>query len=508
MERELSKNEVIGILSQSHHGDLTPYIEPMVRAAKADPEFFAHLIAWNQMNGSLRDPQLAAPILSLPQFHTLKYEQGLENSLAHLAMQSPRDLYRGVRFAKAQGLKNTQRKLAKLARQYLAWREQSYGLWESAVVSHKESMENLYCYPWAGGRIKLENEVMRKALFEREPPEGSTLWVIQRLAKMEPKEALGQIITRGIPFKVALGVFGNRLDDVDLMLGVINAMSPTELVTHMKTLEKRGVKKNPVLRAALDVKLQELGQSTSKQALFKTSVAAKALGGKMGKQLNIVQERQMKATGGLKGRWVILGDKSDSMKESIEVSKFITSHIARVAEDAHLIYFNTRPDYRGNMKGLTLEQIKEQTAMVTAQGGTSPGAGLDYLRTKGIQVDGIVCATDGGERHAPGFSETYKRYCDQFSTEPVVYIFEVAGKDPNWLTQRCDAAGIVHELINLREGVDYYSLPNIIATMNCRRYGLVDQIMETPLLTLEQVFNNDTQKGREGHARRTVGQAA
>jgi len=36
--------------------------------------------------------------------------------------------------------------------------------------------------------------------------------------------------------------------------------------------------------------------------------------------------------------------------------------------------------------------------------------------------------------------------------------------------------------------VDFYSLPNLVQTMRTNRYSLIEEIMETPLLTLEQAF--------------------
>ena len=35
---------------------------------------------------------------------------------------------------------------------------------------------------------------------------------------------------------------------------------------------------------------------------------------------------------------------------------------------------------------------------------------------------------------------------------------------------------------------DYFSLPNLVQTMNANRFGVVDKIMAAPLVTLDQVF--------------------
>jgi len=75
--------------------------------------------------------------------------------------------------------------------------------------------------------------------------------------------------------------------------------------------------------------------------------------------------------------------------------------------------------------------------------------------------------------------------------EPPVYIFEI--KSGMWgcsntVTPCCERAGILAETFNM-ENVDFYSLPNVIKTMRTSRYTLVEEIMEVPLLTFEDVFN-------------------
>jgi hypothetical protein len=47
------------------------------------------------------------------------------------------------------------------------------------------------------------------------------------------------------------------------------------------------------------------------------------------------------------------------------------------------------------------------------------------------------------------------------------------------------------QTFDIRGGVDYYSLPNLASTMRTKTYGLVDEIMATPLLSL-----NDVLKGK------------
>jgi hypothetical protein len=64
----------------------------------------------------------------------------------------------------------------------------------------------------------------------------------------------------------------------------------------------------------------------------------------------------------------------------------------------------------------------------------------------------------------------------------------------------CKALGIAVEIIDLRkQQVDYYSLPNLSRTLSATRYGVTDEIMDTPLVTLDDVLTRT--KGMEifGH---------
>lgn len=493
METGLTKNQVIEVLTRSPHGDLKSYLPVALRAAQEDPDFFAHLIAWNHEKGAVRDSKIALPVATLA---TSAFPAGLvENSEAHLALQDPRSLVRALQFARQVGVPGKQRRLQRLVRNYLEFRQSSFGLWERAVLQHRASLKTLYAFPFTGGRATpsgFKDSIFEKALFKNQPPLGSTLHIVQQLSKMPPQEALGYVLQRRIPYLVAVGALGSKLRDPDVVLALINSMSPTELVTNAKSLERLGVKNNNVLRAAFKAKLETAAESGKeiRGSLFKAGTAAKAVGGAIGADLSRLQERQLKATGGVKGRWLILGDKSQSMKVSIAAARFIAGHLAHVAEEVHLCFFDSSPVWFRTMTGKTLEEINESTQYITAGGGTDCLVGLSYAGSKGVEVDGVVIVSDGGHNHPQTLAKQWEQYVKRFGREPTLYFYRVPGGDPDKLSPTLKAAGIEFELFDLARGVDYYSLPNLISTMNTRRWTLIDQILETPLKTLDQVFSS------------------
>jgi hypothetical protein len=76
----------------------------------------------------------------------------------------------------------------------------------------------------------------------------------------------------------------------------------------------------------------------------------------------------------------------------------------------------------------------------------------------------------------------YKTYCDpRFSA--------TAGGNPENFGRHMASAGISFTTYDLTHGsVDYYSLPNLCATMSANRFGIVDKIMACPLLDLKTVL--------------------
>ena len=69
-----------------------------------------------------------------------------------------------------------------------------------------------------------------------------------------------------------------------------------------------------------------------------------------------------------------------------------------------------------------------------------------------------------------------------------VYLYHVPG-DPNRLEDECKWAGIEIETLEVGHYPDHYVLPNLVNNMRVGTYTLLEEILETPLLTLNKVFS-------------------
>lgn len=488
MEQGVSKNQIISQLSRSAHGKLSDYSAVVKEAAKQEEEFLAHLIAYDRIKGQIRDAKIALPILSLTQ--GLAPELA-ENSLAHLALLGPRELLRAYRFAKEVRPVGYGLKLKKLVQDYLHESElKSRPKWTGFALQHRHTLKELYTLSHAKPSA-VADAVILKGVF----PASSVFDVVAKLHTMTAQQAAGEIIAHRIPFLVAQGALGKLAKETDLVLALINQMSATELVTNSKMLEKLGMKSNPAIRAAYQEALAK-AEASSKN-LLKTSAAAEAVEDEDLKQkLQALQEKQISKLAqksGIEGDWLVLGDKSPSMQMAMEGAKIVAATLARfVKGKVHLVFFDSVPRYF-DATGKTLEEIKEATKLVRGGDGTSIGCGVQYILDKKWPVDGIAIVSDGQENSAPWFHDRYQALGKELGKDVPVYLYRfqssMHGHMDRDLALTMRQAGKELQEFDLRHGTtDFYSVTNLVQTMKTERYGLLEEVMSTRLLTLNDVF--------------------
>lgn len=288
-----------------------------------------------------------------------------------------------------------------------------------------------------------------------------------------------------IPFLIAMGALGEKAKEPDLVQALIQAMSPSELTTNVKMLEKLGLKTNPALRGAFDAAMTKA--ATSKKNTLKTTQAVEAVEDEgLKEKLRGLQKKQIDAAGGPEGNWLVLADKSGSMAHAIEAARHVSASLSQfVKGKVYLVFFDVNP-MTVDVTGLSLDQIKMATRHITANGGTSIGVGLNRMLQEKIELDGIAIVSDGGENTAPLFADTYKKYSTFVGKEVPVYFYDVHGYS-GW-KEKISNAGIEMQTFDIHGTTDYYSLPNMVQTMRSNRYSLVDEIMATPLLSLDDVL--------------------
>jgi hypothetical protein len=533
-EAALDKKRIIIELTKSAHGKLDEYMAIGRKAAIEDPDFFAHLVAWNHQHGQIRDAKIALPVIALASrtwtaaYSSWTDDSGpqqlawVDNALAHIADLRPRELARVLltttRMEKIPGVTKTKvagkkvpdskpievppfaktadapkRVLRRLVTRYLRDLEADRRQFEYVAVQHRSVLHELYARyhvsrPAWVGEVLFHGE---KGRLHKDAPKvlpGGIFGIIRGLHAMDIVLAAGSIVKYKIPFLIARGALGKKANEPDTVLALIKAMSPSELVTNMKWLEKLGVKTNPALRGALE---EALGKAaTSKKVTLKTTRAAEALADDeaLSSKLRVVQEKQIESLGGIEGDWLVAADKSGSMTDAIEAARNVAAFLARsVKGKVYLIFFDTMPRFL-DVTGKTYEEIKAMTAGVQAGGGTNMHCPLQYALDNKLSVDGIVYVSDGAN-HGPAVIPYYRKYSDKMDVEPTLYFYQLSGESDVFSTE-CRNAGIDLQTFDLRhQTIDFYSLPNLAKTMRVSRYSLLDEVLATPLRTLDEVLD-------------------
>lgn len=481
MERvDLSRPNVINSLLNIGHGDLSIYKSTGIDMINLDPNFFAHLISYNNKVGKVRDSKAALPVIGLRSGD----DEYFENAAAHLCLLDPRNLVKAIRFHKSMPPTNNGagKYFKEAIRLYLKKREGNIKWFDKTAIQHRRSLKELY----ALFHIKPSARAQR-ILFKKEKPQRSIFNVVAQLKNMKPTEAAGTIINYKIPFLIAMGALkGGIKNNSDIILALLGQMSRNELMNNAKLLEKNGVFDNKILKSAFDDAVKKTAKDSRTNAL-KASVASKAVSGKAKEAMNKVQEDNLRNLSGIEGDWLILGDRSGSMESSIDLAKKVAGFLAnQVKGKVYLVFFDEVADYF-DVTGKTLDQIEFATRGIHDRGMTSIGVGLDYILSRNIFINGIVICTDGGENKSPRFVTTYHKYCDNMGIEPTVYVLKMDG-ERDVLSPSLARADIQYEKYVLGEDFDYYSLPNVLSLLKTSRYTMYDEIMESELLTFKDVF--------------------
>jgi Mg-chelatase subunit ChlD len=381
------------------------------------------------------------------------------------------------------------RQLRRLVESYLHEKEADRG-WDHLAIQHRATLKELYALAHAKPAKERTNIVLYGRNFDKSKvplPKGSVFEAVAHLKSMTPTEAAGTIMKFKVPFLIAMGALGEKAKETDLVLALIDRMSPTELTTNVKMLEKLGIKTNPALRGAFEKAMEKA--ATSKKNTLKTTQAVDAVEDEgLKEKLRAVQKKQIAAAGGPDGNWVVLADKSGSMKQAIEVARHVSASLAQFVKGrVHLVFFDTSP-MTVDVTGCSLDQIQKATKHISANGGTSIGCGLNRMLQEKAEIDGIVVVSDGGENTAPYFHDVHKKYTAFAAKDIPVYFFQCDGERDTF-SGFMRSAGIEMQTFDLRGSkIDYYSIPNTVQALRSNPYGLVDEILATPLLSLSDVL--------------------
>lgn len=471
---------ILNALLRTPHRNIEPHIQLFKFVHEKDPLFFGRLAAWYFDNGSVHDlKQLFIAFMATSRFSDEYRNAGL----ALLQNLPPYQVERVLGMVKGhvyQGkfvagvAPSVPRSMRTAIEQYLTEREKNREAFDNAVLHARHPLKSLY----ASLRIK-PGEYAQRVLFDNDPPKESRLYVLKQLAQVEDATEQARLIVENkIPYRVAISGLRNLTPTV--LVALINAMTPQELINNLSSLKKRGAMENVDLRQMIDAKLQS-AKTDKRVSAMKTRQALKAadLDAEMIEKVESVGDAQIKSKAKIQRPTAVLVDKSGSMEVAIEVGKQVAAIVAPICDAGLFVYAFDSMAYPITAKGVELSDWEKAFKGINAGGYTSCGVPIEFMRKKKEFVEQILMITDQAENRTPYLAEALQEYHGAMNVLPNVVIVNV-GKHCNNLVITLTRAGVEVDTFDFNG--DYYSLPSLLPMLaGGTRLDLLMEIMEYPL---------------------------
>jgi hypothetical protein len=466
------------------------------QAIARDPLFYGHLAVWYGETGEVRDHK------ALFVAHLLTGDFAELREVGWMLMQglAPYEVARVVDHAK-RTVGKAPRALKSAVAHYLRTREANPRQFDGAALRAREDLKHLY----AGLRLK-PGARAQAILFDDRPPADSPLAAVKRLAQAETAEEQAAIILDNkIPYLTAIGAV--KQVTPPLLVALIAAMSPQEVINSLAALQRRGAMDEPEVKALIEQKLKAAETDKRVSTLkAKRAMTAATLDDETTRTLTEVVDRRVADKVEIKRATALFVDKSGSMTEAIKVATELAALIGAVVTADFRVYAFDTAAFELKVKVARGQRPKlsdwEQVfKLVKADGGTSIGAPLAKMHKEKVIVEQIVLVTDEGENTAPLFGDAYAAYSAELKVAPSVIIVHVGSSAPAF------SANLRRQAIELARYEftgDYYSLPNVLPLLALpTRAELVDQIMARELPRRPRPPANDGRPA-EGSAEHSI----
>ena len=462
------RTQVLNTFLTTPHGKLDGLAKLHTTALERDPLFYAHLAVWYFERGEVRDHK----VLFVAHLLTSDFTELREAGWMLLQQLPPHMVVAALRHAKL-SIGKLPRSFKSAIAHYLQQLEAKPQRFDRAAVRSRNDLKTLY----ASLRIA-PNARAQAVLFDENPPTDSPLFQVKQLARAtEPAEQARIIIEQRIPYTVATGAL-QQITPV-VLVALIDAMTPQEVINHLAALKKRGAFENAEVKALIEAKLKA-AESDKRVSTLKATRAAKAvdLDAETSATLSAVTDRRVSQIATIKRSTALFVDKSSSMTQAIEVAKEVAALVSAVCREFRVLAFD-REAFEVTARGTARSDWEQAFKLIKADGWTSIGAPLAKLTRERYAVEQVVIITDMGDNSAPLFHSAYAEYVAKLGIAPDVTVVAVGGQNATFLNH-LRAGNIPHNVWEFKG--DYYSLPNLLPLLAApSRAELVDEIMALAL---------------------------
>lgn len=447
------------------HRDLAKVQEVHQTIAAADPIFYAHLAAWYQSKGDVRDHKEA--FVS----HLLTSSTETHRQEGYMLLQDlpPYQVSRIIKFLK-ETIKKVPRSTRTAVAHYLAGLEQNQRRFDGAVTRSRKSLKHLY----ATLRIK-PGDRAQAILFEGTPPDGSVSAAVKLLAQAKDSAQQAQIILdKKIPYPIAIGAIDHMTPAIALAL--LANMTPAEVVNNLGSLQRFGMFDHPEVKAIIEEKLKQARSKKGVSALKAiTARSATQLDESTQQLLGEITDAQLKSKGRIQVPTALLVDKSSSMGHAIEAGKRLASAISAIVDTDFFVYAFDSVGYQLQARGTSYDSWEQAFQGIYPSGMTSIGVSLEMMRRQKQRVEQVILITDGGDNSHPLFANAKAQYEHDFNLKLRVVVIQTGNWSPEFSRMNSEAEYIQWD-------GDYYSLPNLIPQLaQASKLDLLIEIMSMPV---------------------------
>lgn len=489
---------------QCPHRDTEQALKIHLELRERDPLFYAHLACWyRKQRDQLRDHnEIFAALLSLDPYVDNR-EVGLALIRKHATFMKAKIVglikgktvkireKTGKKVGKHDEVKIKEKKVGLFTHMptclkrdlgaFLAWLDEDPTRFDTVALKSAKDLKELYYAK--GDHPYKHSDRAHQILWKGKYPKDSKLNALKEVSSAKtPEKAAKLIVENKLPYNIAVGLVSQITPSV--LVALINAMTPQEVLANMASLEERGALDNADTKKLIEAKLEQAKKS-GKVSSLKASTAVKTgriKDEKTARMMTEVTDTLIKKTGVITVPTAIFVDRSGSMHEAIVVGKRCAAAVSGVTTaPLYVVAFDDSP-MEIKSKGTGLSDWEKAFAPVRSGGQTSMACALLYLQAHKMAVEQIVVITDEGENCHPTFAQVYPGYCKALNVKPHVIVLHV-GNPGNTFSSLLKASNIPFDLYTPKASDDY-SIPGLIQLLSRKsKLDLVMEIMDTPLLT-------------------------
>jgi hypothetical protein len=341
-----------------------------------------------------------------------------------------------------------------------------------------------------------EGSWINQYLFHGKAAEGTRLHALQQLsAATDPTVQAELILQHKIPYPQAISVLKNMTPSV--VIALISAMTPQELMANIKQLDRRGATSDPQVKELIKAKLEKAKHAKGARIdAMKGAFASeqvREIDEELADIMTEVTDTQLKQHGTINARTAVLIDKSASMTAAIKLAKELGAVLAQACKNLRCYTFDYIPTEIAMTGDMTTKSAWDKALQfVKANGGTEPDKVIRKMILENVTVDQILLLTDEGENTRGAFAREVVKYREKFGFAPNIVIVRLGKENGHpypcvdYIEKSCKAEGLDVDVLRC-EDVDKIALPNVLQLLSRKSiFELVQEILALPLPTKQE----------------------